>query len=105
MFSERHDDVLPALFRVQDPIAVDPPMANVLRRVEDNPLVYTVDEIKITQVGKEIGLHDSQFHTKNLANLVPSISRVISFTIYGSSSDFQRSLTDLSLKTAYGLSL
>jgi len=59
MFLTRYNYVLPALLWMEDSIAINPTVPYVLYRVEDNPSVRNVDEIKVTQIREKVGLHNS----------------------------------------------
>jgi AraC-like DNA-binding protein len=53
LLDDRQVDVLPTLGRVQDPVAVDSPVTDVLRRVEHDPTLARVDQLEVPQVGKK----------------------------------------------------
>ena len=53
-----HEDVLGPVGRVQYPIPVDPTVADELGRVEHHPALRGIDELKVADVGKQVGLHD-----------------------------------------------
>ncbi|RMS56103.1 hypothetical protein ALP64_205146 [Pseudomonas syringae pv. actinidiae] len=58
--TDRNVDVLPVAFTVQYPIAVHPAFAFVFDDVKDKPALNGRNELEITDVGKEIRLHDPE---------------------------------------------
>src|SRR5262245_28610651 len=63
MLDEWHDDVLPPVGRMEDAIAVDPAMANILGGIEDDPPIHAVDEVEVPEVWEKVRLHDGQLHS------------------------------------------
>jgi hypothetical protein len=72
---KRGNDVLPTGTGVQNPVPVDPSVSDILRGIEYNPTVGSVDEVKVTQVREEVGLHDPKSHParSNLTMPMPFI--------------------------------
>jgi hypothetical protein len=62
MLFHRHDDVMPPCLRMKNSVPVHPAVANVLGRVEDDPLVAAVDEIEVAEIRKKIRLHNAENH-------------------------------------------
>jgi hypothetical protein len=49
---------------MQNPIAINPTMPDILNVVKDNPFIGVIDQIKIAQIRKKIGLHNAELHLK-----------------------------------------
>jgi hypothetical protein len=53
-------DILPARFGVEDAVSIHPALRDILDDIEDNPSIRTLDQFVVTDVWKEVGLHDAQ---------------------------------------------
>jgi len=61
-FLDWNRNVLPLLARMENPVPVHPTFPNILNRVKDDPFVRVIDEIKISKMRQEVGLHNPKFH-------------------------------------------